>query len=235
MNYSDLKQTPLMLRDWALEDQPMGKIETLGSASLTNAELLSIVIGSGSKGENVLDLSKRILAAVGNNIIGLAKMSQDDLMKFKGIGQKKASRIVASMELTRRRMAEPVIGLTQIRNSKDIYRCVSPKMVDLQHEECLLLLMNNQHRVLDVKRVSKGGVSETTVDPKIILKFALDKLASSIILVHNHPSGNPRPSMADDKITHKLKQACDNMDIQFLDHIIVAAESYYSYADEGKL
>ena len=234
MNYSDLKQTPLMLRDWALEDQPMGKIETLGSASLTNAELLSIMIGSGSKGENALDLSKRILAAVGN-IVGLAKMSQDDLMKFKGIGQKKASRIVASMELTRRRMSESVIELTQICNSKDIYKCIRPKMVDLQHEECLVILMNNQHRILDVKRVSKGGVSETTVDPKIILKFALDKLASSIILVHNHPSGNSRPSMADDKITEKLKLACGNMNIQFTDHIVVAEESYYSYADEGRL
>ena len=234
MNYSDLKQTPLMLRDWALEDQPMGKIETLGSASLTNAELLSIMIGSGSKGENALDLSKRILAAVGN-IVGLAKMSQDDLMKFKGIGQKKASRIVASMELTRRRMSESVIGLTQICNSTDIYKCIRPKMVDLQHEECLVILMNNQHRILDVKRVSKGGVSETTVDPKIILKFALDKLASSIILVHNHPSGNSRPSRADDKITEKLKLACGNMDIMFTDHIIVAEESYYSYSDEGRL
>lgn len=234
MNYSDLKHTPLMLRDWALEDQPMGKIETLGSASLTNAELLSIVIGSGSRGENVLDLSKRILAAVGS-IAGLAKMSQDDLMKFKGIGQKKASRIVASMELTRRRMVEPMVELTQIRNSKDIYSCVIPRMVDLQHEECLVILMNNQYRILDMKSISKGGVSETTVDPKIILKFALDKLASSIILVHNHPSGNPTPSMADDKITQKIKQACDNMDIQLTDHIIVAEESYYSYADEGRL
>lgn len=234
MNYSDLKHTPLMLRDWALEDQPMGKIETLGSASLTNAELLSIVIGSGSRGENALDLSKRILAAVGS-IAGLAKMSQDDLMKFKGIGQKKASRIVASMELTRRRMAEPVIELTQIRNSEDIYRCVSPKMVDLKHEECLVILMNNQHRILDMKRVSKGGVSTTIVDPKIVLKLALDKLASNIILVHNHPSGNPSPSAADDKITQKIKQACDNMDIQLTDHIIVAEESYYSYADEGRL
>ncbi len=234
MNYSDLKQTPLMLRDWALEDQPMGKIEILGSASLTNAELLSIVIGSGSKGENALDLSKRILAAVGN-IVGLAIMSQDDLMKFKGIGPKKASRIVASMELTRRRMLEPAIKLTEIRNSEDIYKCIRPNMVDLKHEECLVVLMNNKYRVLDVKRVSKGGVSETTVDPKIVLKFALDKLASSIILVHNHPSGNLRPSMADDKITNKLKQACDNIDIQFIDHIIVAEESYYSYADKGRL
>jgi len=234
MNYSDLKQTPLMLRDWALEDQPMGKIEILGSASLTNAELLSIVIGSGSKGENALDLSKRILAAVGN-IVGLAIMSQDDLMKFKGIGPKKASRIVASMELTRRRMLEPAIELTEIRNSEDIYKCIRPKMVDLKHEECLVVLMNKKHRILDVKKVSKGGVSETTVDPKIVLKFALDKLASSIILVHNHPSGNLRPGTADDKITNKLKQACDNIDIRFIDHIIVAGESYYSYADEGRL
>lgn len=234
MNYSDLKQTPLMLRDWALEDQPMGKIETLGSESLTNAELLSIVIGSGSKGENALDLSKRILTAVGN-IVGLAKMSQDDLMKFKGIGQKKASRIVASMELTRRRMSESAIELTQIRNSEDIYKYIRPKMVDLQHEECLVILMNIKHRILDVKRVSKGGVSRTIVDPKIVLKFVLDKLASSIILVHNHPSGSPKPGMEDDKITQKIKQACDNMDIRFIDHIIVAEGSYYSYVDEGRL
>ncbi|MCX6309589.1 MAG: DNA repair protein RadC [Bacteroidia bacterium] len=190
-----------------------------GAESLSNAELLAILLGSGTTKESAVDLAKRILGAANNNLNELGKFSIEALCKqFHGIGPVKAVTIAAALEIGIRRRNSEVLKRVQIRNSRDIY-----------------LLMNNQHRIIDTIRISHGGVSETTVDPKIVLKHALSKLASSVVLCHNHPSGNPYPSSCDDKITQKLKLACQNLDMQFTDHLVFSESTYYSYADEGKL
>ena len=224
------------IRDWAMEDRPREKMIKSGAEALSNAELLAILIGSGSQQESALDLAKRILGDTGNNLNELGKRGINALCnKFHGIGPAKAVTIAAAMELGKRRRSSEVVKRVQISNSRDIYELFHARLIDLSHEECWLMLMNNQHRIIDTLRISHGGVSETTVDPKIVLKHALEKLASAIVLCHNHPSGNPYPSTCDDKITNKLKMACLNMDIQLTDHVIFSESGYYSYADEGKL
>jgi len=224
------------IREWAMEDRPREKMIKSGASALSNAELLAILLGSGSQRESAVDLAKRIMSHAGNNLNELGKMSIDTLCKhFLGIGPAKAVTIAAAMELGKRRRSSEVVKKIQIRNSRDIYELFHSRLIDLPHEECWVLLMNNQHRIIDTIRISHGGVSETTVDPKIVLKHAIDKLASSIVLCHNHPSGNPSPSSCDDKITSKLRMACANMDIQFTDHLIFSDSGYFSYADEGKL
>jgi len=224
------------IKDWAIDDRPREKMLKQGAGILSNAELLAILLGSGSREETALDLAKRILNGVDNNLNELGKIGIESLCKqFKGVGPVKAITLNAALEIGRRRRSSEVVAKSQIHNSKDIYELFHAKLSDISHEECWVLLMNNQHRIIDTIRISHGGISETTVDPKIVLKHALDKLASSIILCHNHPSGNPNPSTADDKITHKLKLACSNLDIQFTDHLIFSESTYFSYADEGKL
>jgi DNA repair protein RadC len=224
------------IREWALEDRPREKMLKSGAESLSNAELLAILIGSGSPQESALDLARRILGEAGNNLNELGKTSINNLCsKFHGIGPAKAVTITAALELGKRRRSCEAVQRVQISNSRDIYELFHARLIDLSHEECWLLLMNNQHRILDTLRISHGGVSETTVDPKIVLKHALEKLASAIVLCHNHPSGNPRPSACDDRITNKLKSACQHMDIQLTDHLIFSENGYYSYADEGRL
>jgi DNA repair protein RadC len=235
MNYSKSIQNPLKLRDWAAEDQPREKLVLNGTQGLTNAELLSILLGSGSKNENVLELAKHVMCRSSNNLNELGKLSMKDLMSFHGIGRAKASIILSALEMGKRRRSSEVIQKNQIRNSRDIFELFHSRMSDLNHEECWVLLMNNQHKVIESLRISHGGVSETTVDPKIVLKHALDKLATSIVLCHNHPSGNPNPSACDDNITQKIKSACGMLDIQFTDHVIFSESSYFSYADEGRL
>ncbi|MDP4276508.1 MAG: DNA repair protein RadC [Bacteroidota bacterium] len=224
------------IREWAEEDRPREKLMLHGASSLSNAELLAILLGSGSRNETALDLAKRILNYAGNNLNELGKLSIETLCRqFTGVGPVKAIILTAALEMGKRRRSSEAIVRHQIRNSRDIYELFHAKLADLAHEECWLLLMNNQHKVIESIRISHGGVSETTVDPKIVLKYALDKLATAIVLCHNHPSGSPYPSTSDDKITHKLKQACANLDIQLTDHLIFSETSYYSYADEGKI
>jgi len=224
------------IREWAMEDRPREKMIKNGAEALSNAELLAILLGSGSQQESALDLAKRILSHAGNNLNELGKIDINTLCKqFHGVGPVKAVTISAALELGKRRRSSEVVKRLQISNSRDIYELFHSRLIDLSHEECWLLLMNNQHRIIDTQRISHGGVSETTVDPKIVLKHALEKLASAIVLCHNHPSGNPYPSSCDDKITNKLKMACQSMDIQLTDHIIFSESGYYSYADEGKI
>lgn len=224
------------IKEWAEEDRPREKMMNQGAASLSNTELLAILLGSGSRTETAVDLAKRILNYANNNLNELGKLSIETLCRqFSGVGPVKAVTLTAAMEIGKRRRSSEVIVKHQIRNSRDIYELFHAKMTDLTHEECWILLMNNQHKVIDTLKISHGGVSETTVDPKIVLKHALDKLASSIVLCHNHPSGNPYPSSSDDRITKKMKIACDNLDIQFTDHLIFSESSYFSYADEGKI
>lgn len=233
---SEVSEMRFSIREWAVEDRPREKMINNGAEALSNAELLAILLGSGSQQESALDLAKRILSHAGNNLNELGKIDISTLCKqFHGVGPVKAVTISAALELGKRRRSSEVVKRLQISNSRDIYELFHSRLIDLQHEECWLLLMNNQHRIIDTQRISHGGVSETTVDPKIVLKQALEKLASAIVLCHNHPSGNPYPSSCDDKITNKLKMACQNMDIQLTDHIIFSESGYYSYADEGKI
>jgi len=224
------------IREWAIEDRPREKMVKNGAETLSNAELLAILLGSGSQDESAVDLAKRILNLAGNNLNELGKISIGTLCaQFKGVGPVKAVTIAAALELGKRRRSAEAIKRAQITNSRDIYELFHARLIDLCHEECWILLMNNQHRIIDTLRISHGGVSETTVDPKIVLKYTLEKLASALVLCHNHPSGNPTPSPCDDKITLKIKMACLNMDIQLTDHVIISDSGYYSYADEGKL
>ncbi len=232
----DQSECRFSIREWALDDRPREKMMKNGAESLSNAELLAILLGSGTTKESAVDLAKRILVAANNNLNELGKISIETMCKqFHGIGPVKAVTIAAALEIGKRRRTSDVVKRVQIRNSRDIYELFHSKMADLDHEECWVLLMNNQHRIIDTVRISHGGVSETTVDPKIVLKHALGKLASSVVLCHNHPSGNPYPSSCDDKITQKLKLACQNLDMQLTDHLVFSENSYYSYADEGKL
>lgn len=224
------------IREWAEEDRPREKMMRNGAGNVSDTELLAILLGSGSQQESAVDLAKRILNQAGNNLNELGKMNISKLCKqFLGVGPVKAATIVAALELGKRRRTSETIKRQQISNSRDIFELFHSRLIDLEHEECWLLLMNNQHRIIDTLRISHGGVSETTVDPKIVMKHALEKLASAIVLCHNHPSGNPHPSSCDDRITNKIKQACINMDIQLTDHLIFSENEYYSYADEGKL
>lgn len=234
MNYKKQKDKKLRLRDWAFDDQPICKIQKVGVKSLTNAELLSILLG-GSSNDNSLETARLMISDAKNSLCEIGKSSMSNLMKYEGIGKMKASIIVAAFELGKREHSSEAIVRNKICNSKDIYDYMSFKFDGLSHEECWLILMNNQNKIIDSALISHGGVSQTVVDPKIIMKYTFDKLASSIIICHNHPSGNTTPSSCDDKITRRLKSACELLDVNFVDHIIFGDKTFYSYADEGRI
>ena len=224
----------LSIKDWAVEDRPREKLVKKGVQSLSDAEIIAILIGSGSRNESAVELSKKVLKLANNNLNELGKLNIPDLTKMKGIGEAKAITILAALELGRRRKVSEIITKKKITQSKDIFELFQPILGDLPHEEFWILLLNRSNRIIEKSKISQGGVSGTVIDIKIILKQAIEKLASSIILCHNHPSGNRKPSNADDSITKKLKKGADLLDIQVLDHIIVADVEYFSYADEGK-
>lgn len=225
----------LTIKSWAEEDRPREKLLSKGRHVLTEAELIAILIGSGTKNESAVDLSKRILSQFGNNLNELAKLSVNDLTKFKGIGEAKAISIVAALELGRRRQGTETSKRDRITSSKDIFRILHPQFLDLPHEEFHVLLLNRSNSVIRKEFVSRGGVSGTVVDPKIIFKIALEHLASSIVLCHNHPSGNLRPSEQDISLTKKLKEAGNLLEIPILDHLILSDTGYFSFADEGMM
>ena len=226
----------LSIKDWAEEDRPREKILLKGISTLSDAELLAILIGSGNAQETAVELAQRILFSAGNNLNNLGKFSINQLISgFKGIGEAKAISIVAAMELGKRRKYSEIINREQILCSQDIFEYFHPSLCDLYHEEFWILLLNRSNRIIDKTRISQGGVSETVVDNKLILKEAITHLASGIILCHNHPSGNLRPSKSDDLITKKIKDGAKLLDILVLDHIIICNNKYYSYADEGRL
>jgi len=225
----------LTIKDWAVEDRPREKLLEKGVQSLSDAEIIAILIGSGTKNESAVELSKKVLKTANNNLNELGKLNISDLIKMKGIGDAKAITILAALELGRRRKFSDVITKKKITQSKDIFEVFQPILGDLPHEEFWILLLNRSNRIIEKIKISQGGISGTVIDVKIILKQALEKLSSSLILCHNHPSGNKNPSNADDSITSKLKNAAEFFDIQVLDHIIIADLEYFSYADEGKL
>ncbi len=226
----------LSIKEWALEDRPREKLLNKGIASLSDAELLAILIGSGSAKESAVELSKKILRDCQNNLNALGKKTVNDLkVGYHGIGEAKAISIVASLELGKRRKLQEQIERTKITCSNDVCKLFQPILGDLPHEEFWVLMLNRSNKVIAKNRISQGGLSGTVIDVRMILKLAIDHLASSIILCHNHPSGNEQPSDADSKITKKLSEAGRLMDIPVLDHLIVTDNSYFSYADEGMI
>lgn len=225
----------LTIKYWAEEDRPREKLLNKGKHNLSDAELLAILIGSGSREESAVGLSQKILNTADNNLNELGKTSITELMRFKGIGEAKAITIVAALELGRRRQLTDVKDKPKIKSSRDAYNTIASLLIDLPHEEFWILLLNRSNEVISREKISTGGVSGTVVDAKIIFKKALDILASSIILVHNHPSGNLRPSQADIDVTRKMKKAGVVLDISILDHLIISERGFYSFADEGTL
>ena len=223
------------MRYWAEDDLPSQKLLLKGNGSLFDAELLSIIIGSGVSGENSLDIAMKMLSICGNNLCEFWKYSVSDLQKIKGIGEKRAVKIAAMFALARRRNESEVIFKNKISRSQDAYEIFHSLMGDLPYEEFWLLMLNRANRVIRKVKISEGGVSGTVVDPKKIFQICLEQHATSIILGHNHPSGNTQPSEADNKITKKIKDCGLLLDVAVLDHIIVGDDRYYSFADEGSL
>lgn len=216
-----------------MEDRPREKLLAKGITSLSNAELLAILIRSGGREESAVELARKILIAAGNNLRELGRLSLNDLVKHKGMGPAKALAIIAALEIGRRRTKSDLQDKIRIAGSQDVYTLFQPLLEDLSHEEFWILLLNRANRVIDNIRISQGGISGTVIDVRIILKHALDRLASAMILCHNHPSGNLKPSEADMKITSKISDSCRTMDLQLLDHLIIADNSYFSFSDEG--
>ncbi|MDX9883613.1 MAG: DNA repair protein RadC [Prolixibacteraceae bacterium] len=223
----------LSIKNWAVEDRPREKMLSKGIRALSEAELIAILIGSGNAKETAVELSRRILAGVNNNLNELARKSVDDLKKFKGIGEAKAINIMSALELGRRRRESEPEEKLQINGSADVARIFHPLLGDLPHEEFWVLFLNRSNRVIDKQMISQGGLAGTVIDVRIILKAAIEKLASAIILCHNHPSGNLQASDADRSITKKIREAGQWMDIPVLDHVIIGNEKYFSFADEG--
>lgn len=218
---------------WALDDRPREKMILKGVNALSDAEIIAILIGSGSRDESAVDLSKRILNANQNNLNQLAKLSLNDLQKFKGIGEAKAISIVAALELGKRRRLEKALESPQLCDSKTVFELLQPLMSDLQYEEFWVLYLNQSNKVIDKWLASKGGITSTLVDVRLVLKKAIELGAVNIILSHNHPSGKNEPSLQDKELTEKIKLAAQTLDIKVLDHIIITDKNYYSFADQG--
>lgn len=223
------------IKNWSQDDQPREKLRDKGKSVLSDAELVAILIGSGSREESAVDLCKRILASVDNNLNALGKLSIKQLMEFKGIGEAKAITIVAAMELGRRRRLEDAVQLDKITSSRSVFDLMQPIIGELPHEEFWILYLNNSNKVIQKNQLSKGGITGTLVDVRLVLKSALEVGATSLILCHNHPSGTLKPSQADKDVTHKLKTAAQSLDIKVLDHLIITENTYFSFADEAML
>jgi DNA repair protein RadC len=228
-------ENKITIKAWAEEDRPREKLSAQGRRALTDAELIAILIGSGSKSESAVDLSKRILHFCKSDLNALAKLSIQELSKFKGIGEAKAISIIAALELGRRRKEEEIINLQKITSSKDIFNYLSPYFSDLVYEEFWIILLNRANKIINKVLISKGGQAGTIADPKIIFKAALENNAANIVLAHNHPSGNLKPSHADIELTKKLRSAGLLLDILVIDHLIFSERAYFSFADEGML
>lgn len=231
----NMEQQYISIKNWAEDDRPREKLIEKGKQALSDAELIAILIGSGSKNESAVQLAQRILASHKNNLHELAKLSITDLKKFKGIGEAKAISIMAALELGRRRKDTEISKQEHIKTSKDAFAHISPKLADLPHEEFWVILLSRSNRIIKTEFIGRGGISGTVADVRIILKSAVAHLASSMVLAHNHPSGNLKPSKEDLDLTQKIKQAALLFDIQVLDHLIVADTGYCSFADDNLL
>lgn len=223
------------IKSWAEDDRPREKLSLKGKSVLSDAELIAILIGSGSRNESAVQLSKRILASVDNNLNVLGKLSIKQLCEFKGIGEAKAISIIAALELGKRRNNEDVIKLEKITSSQITFDIMQPIIGDLPHEEFWVLYLNNNMKVVHKTQLSKGGITGTVVDIRIIFKIAFEHNATGIIMAHNHPSGNNTPSKADFEVTNKIKIACQNLEISLIDHLIITQHNYYSFKDSDKI
>lgn len=229
------ESAPLNIKNWSAEDRPREKLLLKGTSALSDAELVAILLGSGTRTLSAVDLAKQVLLKVNHNLHDLARLTVKDLMKTKGIGEAKALSIVAAVELGRRRKDSDPDEKLKIAGSADAIKLMQGHLQDLPHEEFWVILLNRANRVIKKHHVSQGGVAGTVADPKIIFKAAVEELASGIILAHNHPSGNLTPSQSDIELTRKMKEAGKLLEIQVLDHLIVAGQKYYSFADEGMM
>ena len=225
----------LTINQWAEDDRPREKLINKGNAAISNAELIAILIRAGTKKQSAVDISKSILDHVKNNLNELAKMNVKELCRFPGIGEAKAVTILAALELGARIRQEQALTKDQVTDSATLYEILKPQMANLAHEEFRVVYLNRANKIVGIKQISVGGVTGTVADPKIIFRKGIELLASSIILAHNHPSGNLRPSKADIDLTKKMKEAGKLMEIEVIDHIIVSDCGYYSFADEGMI
>ena len=224
------------ISQWAEDDRPREKLLLKGKGSLSNAELIAILIGSGNRELSAVELAQQIMDKAGNNLIELSKFSIKDLTRlFHGIGEAKAISIVAALELGKRRLMEQALQRKQIKSSKDAYEILIPYLTDLYTEEFRILILDTSNKVVKNISIGQGGFTGTSADPRKIFKEALDYHATSLILAHNHPSGNKKPSEQDEKLTKKLINAGEHLDIKILDHLIVVNDGYFSFADEGKM
>ncbi|MGC1630719.1 MAG: DNA repair protein RadC [Gelidibacter sp.] len=229
------KQPSFSIKNWSQDDRPREKLRDQGKAALSDAELVAILIASGSRNESAVELCKRILASVDHNLSALGKLSLKQLTEFKGIGEAKAITIIAALELGRRRRGEEALQQNKIDSSQSVFELMQPIIGELAHEEFWIIYLNNSNKVLQKNQLSKGGITGTLVDVRLALKTAIEVGAVGIILAHNHPSGTLKPSEADKQITQKLKNAGESLDIKVLDHLIITEKAYFSFADEGML
>lgn len=229
------KPTSFSIKHWSDDDKPREKLLNKGRSALSDAELVAILIGSGSRSESAVELSKRILASVDNNLNELGRLSIKQLIQFKGIGEAKAVTIASALEMGRRRRGEEALKVDKITSSTDAFEILQPIMGELEHEEFWILYLNNSNKVLQKSQLSKGGITGTLVDVRIIMKQTLELGAVGLILAHNHPSGTLKPSKADKQITQKIKRASESLDIKVLDHLIITQKDYFSFADNHLL
>jgi DNA repair protein RadC len=223
------------IKNWALDDRPREKLLQKGRESLSDSELLAILIGTGSKNKSAVELAKEVLALGKNNLGELGKITLKEIMKIKGMGAAKSITVAAALELGRRRQAAAILNKTLARSSSDIVAYVQPRLRDYSYEVFCVIFLNRSNKIKHFEIISKGGMTSTVVDPRIIFRIALEVEATSIVLCHNHPSGNLKPSRYDEELTQKIIQAAKYLDIQVLDHLIVSEEGYFSFADEGLL
>ncbi|MFQ3239196.1 MAG: DNA repair protein RadC [Olleya marilimosa] len=229
------KSTSFSIKNWSQDDQPREKLLYKGKVALSDAELVAILIGSGNRQESAVALCKRILASTDNNLSQLGKLSIKQLMEFKGIGEAKAITIIAALELGRRRRGGEALDKMKITSSKSVFELMQPVIGELPHEEFWIIYLNNSNKVIHKNQLSKGGITGTLVDTRLVLKTALEVGAVGLILTHNHPSGTLKPSQADKDVTSKLKIAAQSLDIKVLDHLIITEQSYFSFADQSIL
>lgn len=229
------KSPSFSIKNWSEDDRPREKLLNKGKSALSDAELVAILIGSGSRNESAVDLCKRILASTENNLSALGKLSIKQLMEFKGIGEAKAISIIAALELGRRRRGEEALQQKKIESSQSVFELMQPIIGELPHEEFWIVYLNNSNKVIHKNQLSKGGITGTLVDVRLVMKTAIEVGAIGIILAHNHPSGTLKPSEADKQITKKLKMGAESLDIKVLDHLIVTEKAYFSFADENLL
>ena len=229
------KNTSFSIKNWKEDDKPREKMILKGKEVVSDAELIAILIGSGNRSESAVDLSKRILSKVDNNLNNLARLTVDQLMEFKGIGEAKAVSIITALELGRRRRLEEALALSKVTSSKEVFEILQPLIGELKHEEFWVLYLNNSNKIIHKYQLSKGGITGTVVDTRMVFKKAFELSATALIIAHNHPSGTLKPSEADKILTQKIKTAGETLDIKIIDHLIITEKAYFSFADQNIL